>query len=242
MNIISKYILHKLFYGLVLRIASANARRIFCCNLESIKFVNSIYKVKKSKLTFLPIGGRVDSDDDYKKKRFSFRSKFSLDEKNILIVQSGKQDKSKNLIESLSAIHNNNNELIRFFICGLIDKSIEESVNYFLRKDPRISYLGWLNIDQLTNLLSAADVYLQPATQSVTMQHSLCCRCPVILDYLPSHEYYVSKNGWLIGKDGTLEQIIDNLSESDLVYMGNLSYEFACNNLDYAKIAQKYLE
>ena len=105
--------------------------------------------------------------------------------------------------------------------------------------DDRIHFFGWKNLDDLTNLLCAADIYVQPGTQSVTMQHSFCCRCAVILDGVLSHRYYVTNNGWLIVRDGDLSAILQKALSADLRKMQQDSYLFAKEHLDYKELAQR---
>jgi hypothetical protein len=110
-----------------------------------------------------------------------------------------------------------------------------------ISEDPRVEFLGWRSATELTDLLCAADVYLQPGTQSVTMQHSLCCRCAVILDDVPSHKVYVDGNGWLIGDRAPLEAALAGIAHADLPKMQERSLAIASGMLDYAKLANRIL-
>ena len=91
----------------------------------------------------------------------------------------------------------------------------------------------------MTNLLCAADIYVQPGTQSVTMQQSLCCRCVVILDKVKSHYPYVNENGWLIQSQEELNDIINSIDKVDLSKMQRKSFKIACKLLNYVTLSKR---
>jgi 1,2-diacylglycerol 3-alpha-glucosyltransferase len=240
-SFLSREILHKRFYGPILRSVIKRTDKVLCYSLESMDFVEKMYKISKEKLELFPLGGVPPDDGEYMYRRESVRKKFGLLEKDILVVQSGKQTRHKKILNSLLAFNDVKLPNIFLYIAGVVDLDIGGQVLYLIEKNDRVKYLGWKNFDELTDLLCAADIYLQPGTQSVTMQHSLCCRCAVILDDVPSHRMYVENNGWLIGQDGTLVEILNKLLYANLEQMKINSYLFAKMNLDYEKLAKRIL-
>jgi 1,2-diacylglycerol 3-alpha-glucosyltransferase len=104
-----------------------------------------------------------------------------------------------------------------------------------------VTFLGWQTREQIDDLLCAADVYLQPGTQSATMQHSLSCRCAVILDDVPAHEVYQRDNGWFVRSDDELELALRALGAADLPAMQANSYALAKEILDYRVLAERVL-
>ena len=240
-SFLSREILHKRFYGPILRSVMKRTDKVLCYSLESIDFVEKMYKISKEKIELFPLGGVPPDDREYIYRRESARKEFGLVENDILVLQSGKQTRDKKILDSLLAFNNIKLPNIYFYIVGVIDQDISSQVEHLIEKNDRVKYLGWKKFDELTNVLCAADIYLQPGTQSVTMQHSLCCRCAVILDDVPSHRMYVEKNGWLIGRDGTLEDIFSNMPFVNLDQLKSNSYLFAKMNLDYEKLAKRIL-
>lgn len=238
---LSREVLHKLYYARILRFVLPHIKKILCYSAESIDFVESTYSISRDKLELYPLGGRPIPDNEYEKRRSATRRKYGIREEQTLLVQSGKQNRRKKILESITAISFNDNHYLRLLISGNIESSIEEDVIKIVNNDERIQFLGWKSVEELTDLLCAADIYLQPGTQSVTMQHSLCCRCAVILDDVPSHRMYVHNNGWLIGRDGTLPEIINYIKNADLDAMKLASFKFAKAHLDYALLAKRII-
>ena len=89
--------------------------------------------------------------------------------------------------------------------------------------------------------LCAADVYLQPGSQSAIMQNALCQRCAVILDDVPSHRPFVNGNGWLLNENLSLIDVLENISENphQLLHMSEISLAIAQDLLDYKKLAAR---
>ncbi len=238
-NWLSRELLHRQYYGRILRFVLPRIKKVLCYSPESIDFVESTYFIHRKKLELYPLGGRPIPDDEYASRRDATRATRGIADDQVLIVQAGKQTSRKKILDSLTAISSNENNKLRFLVAGNIDSSILDEVTTGINSDDRIHFLGWKSFDELTDLLCAADIYLQPGTQSVTMQHSLCCRCTVILDDVPSHQMYVKQNGWLIGRDGTLSEIISNIKNVDLDVMKLASFRFAQEHLDYALLAKR---
>ena len=82
---------------------------------------------------------------------------------------------------------------------------------------------------------------MQPGSQSATMQMSLCCRCAVILDDVPSHRPFLDDNGWLVGTTLSLAQAFAAATRDvrRLPQMAQQSAEVASRLLDYKSLARR---
>ena len=240
-NLVSKWLLHYGYYRIVLRKNLKWIEKILCVNMSAISFVNEFYGIPIEKIEFFPLGGIVFNDREYSEVRARSRecNDFSADQ--IVFVQSGKMDRTKKLIESLEAFSKIEDPRFRFVIIGYLLDDIAEEVLALVRKDGRIRFLGWKMAADLRDLLCAADIYVQPGTQSATMQMSLCCQCAVILDDVPSHRPFINDNGWLVGHDLYLDEAFRSASESAdrLPLMSRNSAAVASRLLDYKLLAAR---
>lgn len=238
---LSREILHKLYYRFCLQRAMPQIRKILCYSLESMDFVHETYGVGRERLEFFPLGGVIPSDGDYKKQRALARQQLGLSENQILFTQAGKQTKAKKLIEALRSFIEAAPATARLVIAGSLDAEIKDQAEALIASDPRVTFSGWLNPEQLTSLLCACDVYLQPGTQSVNFQQSLCCRCaPIVHDY-PSHHPFVRSNGWLIKDEADLAAAIRAAGNCNIERKQAESLAIARQYLDYAEMAKRVL-
>lgn len=242
-NFISKYLLHSLYYKLIVKRCLPRIKSVLCISLEVLEFAAEVYNIPRDKLEFFPLGGEIFPDDEYNERRERYRTKLNLNTSDILFVQTGKFGQRKKLVESLSAFTKLRAKNIHFVLVGTIGEDIEEFARPLIEGDERIHFLGWKNSQEIRDLLCAADLYVQPGTQSATMQMSLCARCPVILDDVLSHQPFVSENGWLISNQEELESVLFKISEGDapLMEMSKKSHVIAKELLDYSEISKRVL-
>ncbi len=241
---VSKEILHKLYYAPMARSAAPYIEKILCVNIASMEFMRDVYKIDEEKLEFFPLAGTPLTASTIAKKSAQARKELSLLKRHIILVQSGKQTRRKKLIESLQAFSKIDNQDMKFLIVGQLFKDIEQEAKALIAADDRIVFLGWKTAEQLTDILCAADIYLQPGTQSSTMQHSLCCGCAIIIDDVPSHAPYYVDNGWLINSKNSLEFIFEEIEKSTnyIKKMGKNSNRYAHKMLNYAVHAKRILK
>lgn len=240
-SILSKYLLHGVYYRSILRQALAFIEKVLCISIETINFVRDFYGVPAGQIEFYPLGGLVYEDQDYQRIRALTRSMYEIEGNDVLFVQSGKMDATKKVLESLRSFTKIDNPKLRFVLAGHLHEDVVDEAESIIKKDGRIRFVGWKSAEDLRALLCAADVYVQPGTQSATMQMSLCARCAVILDDVPSHEPYVDGNGWLLGGEVTLDNALREASDypSRLIAMSKRSTEIAARLLDYRKLAAR---
>ncbi|MEL4427504.1 glycosyltransferase family 4 protein [Shewanella indica] len=233
-------LLHKIYYRTIIRSVEEVLQKVLCVSLDTMTFVEEMYGISKEKLEFYPLGAKVYTDDEYVFIREEARKELQVNDNNIVFVQSGKQTVRKKLIESLTAFNQILDDNFRFLIVGSLAKDIEREALQLINKDPRVIYLGWKTSEQLSSILCAADVYVQPGTQSATMQMALGARCAIILDNVISHKPYANDTGWLISHSSELKDIFKKISiKQDVSNEKVSSGLFATQSLDYRKLAER---
>lgn len=241
---LSKYILHFLFYRPIFKKSIPYVEKVLCISIETINFIENFYGCPKNKVEYFPLGGFIFNDLDYRTNRLSIREKYNIPNDSIVFFQSGKFDKNKKLTQALTAFHKlPYAKNIKYLVAGVLHDDISAEVEVLLSKDDRISFLGWKNAQELMQLLCAADVYVQPGSQSATLQNSICCRCLVIVDDVPSHDPFVKGNGWKLDNVDALAHTfataIQAFSEGKDELMRAQSLSIAREILDYEKMARR---
>ena len=240
-NLISRHLLHRLYYAWVIRRCMKFFDKVLCISIDVMDFVQKMYGIPLHMLEFYPLGGEVFADDEYAQRRARGRLGLGAAHNQILFLQTGKMGRRKKVVESIEAFSKTRGNQLRLILAGSIDDEIREDVVARIEKDPRITFLGWKTTPELKDLLCAADVYVQPGTQSATMQMSLCARCPVVIDDVPSHKPFVDGNGWLIRGVEELGSIFATIRDhpAALTSMSSKSLEIAKRYLDYRTLAAR---
>lgn len=244
-TILSKWVLHYCFYRPILRRCLPTIEKVLCVSLETIEFVRDFYGVPETQIEFFPLGGLLWDDDAYQATRAKTRDTEGWSSKHRIFLQSGKIDRAKRLIETLHAFAKIDSSNLRLVITGQVMPDVQEEALALIHADPRVQLLGWVDPKRLQALLCAADVYVQPGSQSATMQMALCCRRPVVLADVPSHHAFIEGNGLLVQ---TSEQLgialvtLAGLANEKLTEMSQRSASLAARLLDYRQQALRVLE
>ena len=240
---VSKWGLHFLYYRSIVHWCLPWIDKILYISELTGKFARDFYDVPSEKLEFYPLGGHPVEDEEYQALRMNTRSSLGLSDDHILFVQSGKQSVSKKLIDTLKAFSGTKDPRFRLVLAGSLLCDIRDQAQVLIDADDRIRFLGWQTPNELRALLCGADVYLQPGSQSATMQTSLCCRCVPVLEAIEGHEAYTEKNGWLVNDQHDVAMVLNQISSGlvDLKAMASESEKLGKEMLDYAVLARRLL-
>ncbi len=243
-SFVSKNILHRLFYRPIFKKSIPYIEKVLCISTETMGFISGFYGCPKDKIEYFPLGGSIFNDVVHEESRVGIRKKYDIPLNTLVFFQSGKFDTKKKLAEALEAFQSLPRvENIQYLIAGVLQDDVKAEVETLLDKDDRIRFLGWKNAQELMQLLCAADVYVQPGSQSATLQNSICCRCAVMVDDVPSHHPFVKGNGWMVHNTEALAQAFDAaihaFQEGRLEQMRAQSLHIARQLLDYEKMAQR---
>lgn len=235
----SRNILHRVYYKWIIKRALPSIKKILCVSYESIIFLERMYKIPRNVLVLYPLGGEVLDDDLRNSKRRNLRKTLKLSKTDILLIHCGKMEKRKRTEDLIKAFYKVKGNNLRLILIGSMDEEIELSVKEYLDDDARIDYVGWKNINELVDYLCAGDLYVQPGSQSATMQNALCYGCAAALYPHKSHKYLLGDRVFYIDTVKDMIQLFEEISlnRNILEEKRKMSFEFAKATLDYKKLA-----
>jgi len=236
---ISRYFLHGLFYRSRLNRALPQIRKILCVSVEAMDFLSKLYGVDEKHLEFFPLGGFVLEEQDIVRRRSQTRAELGFNEDMCVFIQTGKMTARKKLVQTLGVFSRLPGENLRFLVVGLLGEDTREEVASLIEADPRVKFLGWKSPEDLDNLLCAADAYVQPGSQSATMQNALCCGCPVIIDNVRSHQPYLSSGAILVEDENTLSEAFMRAMQWNRSEKRGQALVFARKHLDYVQLSKR---
>ena len=243
-NWVSKNLLHGMVFSHYLKKALPYIEKILYVSTGCGSFLKKVYKIPDERTEFYSLGGVIPSDTEKKKSRRLVCDELEIDINSIILLQAGKFDKRKKLIESLSEFINNSNKRMVYLVSGSLSDEIKEDAFKLFESDNRIHYLGWKSGSELHKYLNACDIYIQPGKVSAIAQDAICRGSVVILNNLDEYKLFVSGNGWLINDPKELLGIFANISNNNYNLEGgkNTSVQVAQKYFDYNTLAKRLYE
>ena len=240
-NFLSKQILHKVFYKTIIKKCIPYIDIVLYVSMEVLDFIVDIYRIPKDKIEFYPLGGTIIEEEERLENRNKIRQELGITDNDVLLVHSGKMDKMKRTEDILLALADIKSERLRLIIIGSIPEDMELVLKPLINADIRVSYVGWKTADELMEYLCAADVYVQPGSQSATMQNAICCGCSMILYPHKSHEPYLQGNGYYVRTIDDMKEVFQIISNdpNGINKMSENSMRIARELLDYKKLAAR---
>ena len=240
-NYLSKYVLHKMLYKHAIDKALPAIDKVLYVSYECQTFIQQMYNIPDSILEFYPLGGNIFPEDVRLARRKSVRTKCSIADKDILLVHSGKMKKAKKTLELVQAIHATSADNLKLFLIGSMPSEVSSAVMPIVEGDSRIEYLGWKNAEELMDYLCAADLYMQPGTQSATMQNALCCGSAAALYPYKSHKCLLGDSVFYIETVEDMKKLFDVISTNPSILKAKrvMSNRIARERLDYKVLAAR---
>ena len=241
-NWVSMKIQHELIYRYIYQKAYPYLDSFFYLSQERKDFAVKHYGLPEDKMEFYPLGGNILTDTEYETLRSEGRAELGVKEDELVFIHSGKLDAAKRTEELLNAFAAVPELDARLFVCGSIPQDMEEKLKSLFARDERVQFLGWKTADELVKLLCAADLYLQPGSQSATRENAVCCRTAVML--YPHLAYTSDFDG---GNVLWVENAKDMEKAFNAIHSGNIELEtlgeksatFSSEYLDYRKLAAR---
>ena len=215
--------------------------KIFCISLEVRDFMKSVLDLPDEILEYYPLGGIVVPDEERQRIRRGQRELLGLADTDILFFHSGKLDRKKRTLEILNAFRSVKAGNARLLVAGSIEDDARDLLEPAIAADNRVMFLGWKGREDLSALMCAVDVYVQPGGQSVSLQHAMCSGLPVLVFPYPSHEPFLRGNGFFVRTEADMAERMAEIAGApeNLPAMRTASYEVAYDLLDYRKLAAR---
>ena len=240
-NIFSKYFLHKLYYSNILHYVLPYIDKIFYVTFECKNFLTDFYGICEDKLEYLPLGGIIPDKNVGCVRRQTVREQYHLKESDMLLIHSGKMEKAKKTCELVQAFHSTQADNLKLLIIGTMTNDVAANVMPIVDADTRIEYLGWKSGEELMDYLCAADLYVQPGTQSATMQNALCCGSAAALFPYESHKFLLSDSVFYIQTIEEMKELLFAISTNPDILEAKraMSNKIAHERLDYKVLAAR---
>jgi len=238
-SFVSKYLINKMLYGPLVRKYYYSFDMFYYIIDSAYTFFEEVYGVKENNYNLLPLPGKFICEEDKEKNRQKIRRLHNVSDDTMLFLHSGKMNREKRTLELVQAVHSLNGKYRLIIIGNIIDD--KEQILEITKEDKRIEYLGWKSSTVLSEYLSAADLYLQPGSVSITMQNSLAAGTPVMV--YPHEDYKPFFAGWeiLATTKGDIKNKLQTVLDRkiDIKNMSDIAYNTARRFYDCEVFAQE---
>jgi len=178
---------------------------------ESCQFIEETYKPNKEKIKLLPLPGkylkRATKDE---RKHLAESSK--LPSGKILVLHSGKLPGLKETLSVLKVFQRADIcEKFHLIIAGSVDEKFYRE-NKDLIETENISYLGWLDANELRKMMMISDILLQPGSLSNSFIDAMCCGLPLALKDTPQGRYLTQFGNGILFQKGIDQDYIETIA------------------------------
>ncbi|MDR6487554.1 glycosyltransferase involved in cell wall biosynthesis [Chryseobacterium vietnamense] len=221
----------------------------------STKFLNEVYNIPHNEMDLLPLGADTDLVAEIKNNRVrdEIRNKFGINNEDIIIFTGGKFTPAKKTDLLIKAFNEINDATLHLLIVGDADQHNQEYKKELLalsNNNPNIHYIGWLNNRGVYEYLSASDLAVFPASQSIVWQQALASGLPLIVgDVGEQSVQYLNEFGAItelkkedINKEKIKKSIEDIIyREDELSLRKELALKTSSKYLDWNHLINKTL-
>jgi len=201
-NWISLYVLHGLIFRRILKRYLSAIDRFFYVTPNGGKFLKNVYKVPEGKISLLPLGADMDRIREIKMKNYrsKIRDALGIMEDDFVVFTGGRISRVKKTHMVIQAVASMENSSIHLIIIGdCEDSSYRKELMDISGNESRIHHIGWLKGDSIYHYMSACDIAVFPASQSVLWQQSIGFGMPLIVGYSHAQDPgYLNKNNNII--------------------------------------------
>ncbi|MBC7215027.1 MAG: glycosyltransferase family 4 protein [Burkholderiaceae bacterium] len=239
-SILSRWLQYKIFNRYLWGCISKNVDKVLYVSSEACDFLRQMYRIKDEQLEFYPLGGFVLDEKEKAILRTQVREELSIPDGDIVFIHTGKMNNLKRTLEVMESFGEQKNENYHLLLAGVFENEIKETAERILKEDARIKYLGWQSGKSLINYLAASDCYLQPGSQSATLQAAICCGLPVVVYPYPSHVLYLNGNGLFVSDRNSLMDAMRRFNDKKYIEkLSDASKRIGRNLLDYRILAKR---
>lgn len=252
---LSRNLLHKVIKRRILKRNAKYIDQIFAITPTSQEFMEKMYGLNQHHIKLLPLGGDLEVVDAQRASgaRDRIRTKLGLSPSAFLIFTAGKLEPFKKTDELINAVGLLEGEDIHLLVIGSVPNHFPEYsmlLTELASSNPKVHMAGWLDLDDMTAHMLAADCAVFPAGQSVVWQQAIASGLPLIVGELPDQSVaYLNRGNIATFKARSLDshelaRVIVELKRDPWrrAAMAEIANRVAQTELDWVIIARTSLE
>lgn len=201
-NWLSRRILHGVIRKAILDRARPHIKKIFPIVPAGIDFLRDYYGVRETEMELLPLG----TDQEFAAQvlasdaRVRVRSRLGIANDELVIFTGGKLTPLKRTEDLLTAVNELGDRTVHVIVAGAADSTLADysaMIDRLTAGRANFHMVGWQDRAGIYDYMSAADLAVFPASQSVMWQQSIGMGLPLIVSEQNKNTRGVQHVGYL---------------------------------------------
>lgn len=197
-NWLSLIFLHKIFFRTILKLCLKSVDKVFFITPDGGNFLNKVYGIPYNSMNMLPLGADTDYINEIKNHNVpkKIRENLGIKPSDFAIFSGGKLNRGKKIDLVINSFHLLKSNSVHLLIVGdTEDKILKQEIIELINHHPRIHLIGWVEGNKVYDYMSACDIAVFPASQSVLWQQAIGTGLPLIIGQLENQDAtYLNKN------------------------------------------------
>jgi glycosyltransferase involved in cell wall biosynthesis len=201
-------------------------------------FLNEMYGIDKKKIELLVMGADDEQVTTALTNKEITNKKYKLGNYDFTILTGGKIDKYKTETLELMKVVNDMSENIKLIVFGSVDDELKDEFSSLLSN--KITYINWLNQQEIYNLLVTVSIAVYPGRHSVIWEQSIGAGCVSVFRHLNKSQHVNVNNNCLFLQKADYNEIKDVILK--LYYDKDFYNDLKRNTEEYGKKFFSYKE
>ncbi|MCK5136213.1 MAG: glycosyltransferase family 4 protein [Bacteroidales bacterium] len=247
-NWFSWNILHKIIWKYCAKLIEPFTEVFYGVTPLRCDFLGEAYKISSKKIKLLELGVDDYGIDFEQRVQIGdrIRKKHNISQDDFLIVTGGKIDKRKNTHLLLRAINELSDKRIKLILFGTLNDEMKPIIDE-LSKTVGIRNIGWINADQVNDILLASELVVFPGTHSVLWEQAVGLGIPCVFKYWRGLDHVdLGGNCRFLYMDEVeeIKSVLEGIIGDKSVYhkMKNIAEGIGMKRFSYSDIAKRAIQ
>ena len=241
-----KKLLGRGYFRFINRLANPYVSRVYGVTPWRKQYAEDYFRIPPEKTDVLIMGADDEKIDFANREqiRSDIRNQFGFTEDDFVIVTGGKIDRNKKTTLLMEACRNTDH--VKLLIFGNVKEDVKQEFDEILSESENITYIGWIDADQVYNYFFASDLVFFPGQHSVLWEQACACKVPCVFEKWEGMEHVNNGGNSDFVSPVTVESLREKILElkytDKYAKMKQIAESDKTDIYLYSRIAEKSLE
>ena len=241
-----KKLLGRGYFRFINRRANPYVSKVYGVTPWRKQYAEDYFRIPPEKTDVLIMGADDEKIDFANREqiRSDIRNQFGFTEDDFVIVTGGKIDRNKKTTLLMEACRNTDH--VKLLIFGNVKEDVKQEFDEILSESENITYIGWIDADQVYNYFFASDLLFFPGQHSVLWEQACACKVPCVFEKWEGMEHVNNGGNSDFVSPVTVESLREKIRElkytDKYVKMKQIAESDKTDIYLYSRIAEKSLE